>query len=413
MKNTLTIFFFLTLLSSTVFAQTWTVIPYDQISDEGLRIISLHEDTDGNVWGGNAYAGRIVRWDGTNWETFNNDVTGMDYDSPSVPAILQDAGGKMWFCSGDGVATWENGNWVNYKTSNSDIPQSFASNVIEENGTMWFTMRQSLVSFDGSTWTEATVPDADWNAIGLASMGNGSFFISLANGDPIRRFDGTNWEIFNTDNSNVSSNYQYVVEKVDDQTFWFGGPNGRANLYEDGTWTQSADMPGWTLGLGGYINEIAINGSKDDAWFANGDGLFHFKNGVGTEYNPSNSPMTSEIVQTVIIASDGKIWCTTENELLILDPGITNSTTEVNANLSLNISPNPVQKTVNLMIESKDITLNQNSLITIYNTIGQPVITQKITDLQMNINVENLARGIYILEYTDNEHKTTTQFVKQ
>jgi len=401
------------LLSSTTYAQTWTTIPYDEISADGLRIISLHEDTDGNVWGGNDYAGRIVRWNGTDWETFNSDVTGLDYDSPSVNEILQDSGGKMWFATGDGIVTWENGSWINYQPSNSGIPESFSTDVIEADNKMWFTMKQSLVSFDGTTWTEAVIPDVDWNAGGLASMGNGSFFISMLNGDPVRRFDGTNWEVFSTDNSNISSNFQYVVGRVDDQTFWFGGPNGKANLYENGTWTPSADIPGWTLGPGEYILEIAINGSKDDVWFANGDGLFHLKDGVGTEYNPSNSPMTSEIVQTVMIASDGKIWCTTENELLILDPAIVNSTTEVTSSITLNILTNPVQETINLKIENEGTTLGQNGLISIYNTIGQPVITQKVTDLQMNIEVGNLVNGLYILEYADGENKRATQFLKQ
>ena len=81
---------------------------------------------------------------------------------------------------------------------------NLTSGILEEDGILWFTMRKSLVSFDGSDWTSTAIPDADWNTSGLASMGNGSFFITLGNGDPVRRFDGTNWEVFSTKNSSQS-----------------------------------------------------------------------------------------------------------------------------------------------------------------------------------------------------------------
>ncbi|MFT4972136.1 MAG: hypothetical protein ACI9JY_001338, partial [Saprospiraceae bacterium] len=39
--------------------------------------------------------------------------------------------------------------------------------------------------------------------------------------------------------------------------------------------------------------------------------------------------------------------------------------------------------------------------------------TQKMTDLKMNIDVVNLTKGMYVLEYTDGENKTATRFLKQ
>ncbi|MFT4759928.1 MAG: hypothetical protein ACI9XO_000308 [Paraglaciecola sp.] len=45
--------------------------------------------------------------------------------------------------------------------------------------------------------------------------------------------------------------------------------------------------------------------------------------------------------------------------------------------------------------------------------IFKSVITQKMTDLKMNIDVVNLTKGMYVLEYTDGENKTATRFLKQ
>jgi len=411
MKHTLTLFLFSFLLSVSMSAQSWTLIPYEDINPDGLRIISLYQDADGNVWGGNGYSGIIIRFDGTNWETFNSSITGL-FGSAYISDIIQDSGGKMWFTSNDGVATWENGNWVNYKTDNSDIPSDVASAIIEEDGKMWFSFRRSIGSYDGTNWTNIDIPDANTNTGGIASMGNGSFFVSMLNGDPIRRYDGSNWEVFTTDNSNINSMYQYYVERVDDKTFWFGGPNGRANLYEDGSWTPSDDITGWTLGFGGYITGIAANGSKDDSWFSNGDGLFHLKDGVGTMYDFSNSPITSDEVHSVTIDNDGNIWIGTENEILILDPDGISSTDELSSNFSMQILTNPVEETLNLKIENEEGSSASAGKLTIYNTMGRPIISHSTLGQNINIDVRNLTSGKYILHFETDKITRSTPFLK-
>lgn len=414
MKNILLALCFWIFSTIALTAQEWTVIPYEDVGMEGLRIISLFEDTDGNIWGGNAYAGRIVRWNGTTWDVFNNDITGLTYESPSVGEIFQDSDGLLWFCSfGDGLATFDGTTWANYNTDNSDIPSNLVTDIIEDEGQLWFTMGKRLVSFDGTNWSNIDIPDLNWNAGGLARLEDGSFFVSILNGDPIRKFDGTNWEVFSTDNSTVSSNYQYYVEKVDGQTLWFVGPNGRANLYDNGTFIPSSEIPGWSLGLGGYILKAAINGAKDNVWFATGQGLAHLEGGNMTKFDATNSPMTYSVAQTVMIASDGKVWSTTENEILIYDPGVSTSTTNLTSAIEVNILSNPVQSNIQLTIENNGATLNKNALVTIYNSVGQAVIAQKVTDRAININVETLDSGTYILEYADPKNKTAKQFVKQ
>ncbi len=414
MKNTFLLLCFWICSASTLLAQEWTRIPYEDISSDGLNIISLYEDADGHVWGGNSYAGRIIRWDGTTWEVFNNAITGLTYESPSVGEIFQDADGLLWFCSfGDGLATFDGTTWTNYNTSNSSIPSNLVSDVIEKDGKLWFTMAKKLVSYDGSNWEATEIPDITWFAGGLAALDDGSFFVSILNGNPIRKYDGTNWEIFSLDNSNVASDYQYYVEKVDGQTFWFGGPNGRATLYDNGTFIPSGDISGWSLGLGDYILKMAINGSKDDVWFATGGGLAHLKNNNWTRFDPSNSPMTTSEVQSVLIASDGKIWSSTETEILIYDPSGTTNTKELSNTIGLNILSNPVQSNLHLTIENEESIFNENALITIYNLAGQALMAQKVGEKTIDINVEQLSAGTYILEYADPTNKASKQFVKK
>lgn len=404
--------YFLLLVFSNISAQSWSVIPYNEITDESLSIFSLFEDSEGNIWGGNGSSGRIIHWDGTDWETFNNSETGLTNNSPYVGDIYQDSSGKIWFGSGDGVATWENGNWFNYKSSNSDLPENRVNGIVEEEGKIWLATRKNLVSFDGTTWNTIEIEDAGWSSNSLASMGNGSFFVTMGDGSSIRRFDGTDWETISMANSNVNSDYQYHVEKIDNETFWFGGPSGRSNLYENGQWTPSEDITGWSLGLNESITKIAANSSKDDVWFATTDGLFHLKDGIGVEYRSDNSPMTSNDIKTVMVTNDGIMWCATANELVTFDPNGTTSISEIPTDISLDILTNPAKEILNLSINFNSANLKANGLITIFTTSGQPVAVKEVNDFQMKIEIGDLTTGNYILQYSDGINKIHTQFLK-
>jgi len=412
MKNLL-LFFFLIFSTNTAFSQEWEVIPYEDITDESLRIISLFEDNEGNVWGGNSFAGRVIRWNGNTWEAINNDVTLMDFESPSVYSIFQDSNDRVLFCSGDGIGVYENDTWSNINTSNADLTYNFAFDGIEHNGVLWFTSRASLVSLDGTTWTTYEIPDANWNALGLAAMDDGRIFVTIANGDPIRRFDNGNWEVFGTDNSSVSSNYQYYVGKVDGETFWFGGPSGNGSLYENGEFTPSSALSNWGMGTD-YFTEIAVDGAKDNVWFGSGYGLHHLDGDNWETFDAGNSPMTSSEVLSLMIAQDGKIWFTTENEILIYTPLSTSTTSENLLSSSIKLMPNPATEFLQLDINRLDGTTSQAAQIQIFDFNGKLVLTQQTAgQSSLNLDISHLPTGNYTLDYMDGKSTTTKRFIKQ
>lgn len=75
--------------------------------------------------------------------------------------------------------------------------------------------------------------------------------------------------------------------------------------------------------------------------------------------------------------------------------------------LELKIYPNPIKN--NLNIESKTAL----SLITIYNTIGKKIKSEKTNQLKLTLNLSGIANGIYILNITDTQgNKTTRKLIK-
>lgn len=409
----LVLLFSLLFIFNITFSQEWEVIPYEDITDESIRIASLFQDDEGNVWGGNAFAGRVIRWDGESWEVFNNDVTLMDFESPAINSIFQDSNGRILFCSDDGVGVYENNTWSNINTTNSGLPVNFTRDVIEENGVFWFLAGMNLVSFDGTIWTTYEVPDVDWFPSELAAMEDGRIFITTPNGDPVRRFDDGQWEIFSTDNSNINSNFQYYIGKVDGNTFWFGGPAGNGNLYENGEFTPSEEIDNWGMGTD-YFTDIHVNGSKDNVWFGSGFGLHHLNGDSWETFDSDNSPMTNEEIQSVIIDPDGKIWFSTRNEIIIYTPQTTSTISGTLPNATINISPNPVSDLLQITFSNQNNVSPLNNRINITSIGGQSVLTETtIGQASITVDVSTLPSGIYTVEYIDGKQIITERFVKK
>jgi hypothetical protein len=69
--------------------------------------------------------------------------------------------------------------------------------------------------------------------------------------------------------------------------------------------------------------------------------------------------------------------------------------------------PNPVKDILNISFD-KEI-----STVSIFNLIGQEVITKSINSNESTIDVSNLASGNYLVKVTSNEELKTTKIIKE
>jgi hypothetical protein len=94
---------------------------------------------------------------------------------------------------------------------------------------------------------------------------------------------------------------------------------------------------------------------------------------------------------------------------------ITGLYTSVNENIetgkTINIFPNPA--TSKLSINLQEFKNLQNNTLSIYNIQGQLLLQQEITQLQTELNIASLAKGIYIVKINNDKQSMHSKFVKE
>ncbi len=128
-----------------------------------------------------------------------------------------------------------------------------------------------------------------------------------------------------------------------------------------------------------------------------------------------NQPYECGYQLSITLANCGNTAQLTGNSIAIpssslCNVGISNSINELSNETKINISPNPNSGEFNLHLN----TINVNSNIEIYNTIGQLILKQPIDKLSNNINLNNVVNGIYFIQIKENNKLIgTTKFVKE
>ncbi|MCX6297420.1 MAG: T9SS type A sorting domain-containing protein [Bacteroidetes bacterium] len=72
------------------------------------------------------------------------------------------------------------------------------------------------------------------------------------------------------------------------------------------------------------------------------------------------------------------------------------------------VYPNPTSSALSLQVDK----LTENLSYTIYNSLGQILMTGKITSLVTSLDMQNLNSGMYLIEIRDDEGRGTTRFIK-
>lgn len=144
----------------------------------------------------------------------------------------------------------------------------------------------------------------------LAKDHSGYFWIGTADG--LATFDGTtNWTIYDTTNSPLPDNFIFSIALDSLGNKWLGFLDGELVNY-NGSWTvyDSTNSPLPTLQKGIYDLEIDKNGTK---WMTTwGAGLFSFDGVNWNNYNTSNSPLSSDLLQRIAVDTSGNVWVGTD-----------------------------------------------------------------------------------------------------
>jgi len=81
-------------------------------------------------------------------------------------------------------------------------------------------------------------------------------------------------------------------------------------------------------------------------------------------------------------------------------------TTEI---LEFELYPNPTGSNINIHFKRYN---SENSLVTIYNSLGEVILSSKIYSQQTLLQTESLSPGLYIIEVNQGVNSTKKSFVK-
>ncbi|MCX6233246.1 MAG: T9SS type A sorting domain-containing protein [Bacteroidetes bacterium] len=275
----------------TCFSSTGIWSTYSCTSQNGndFKIFTLFIDTNDHLWIGTRKNGLML---------FENGIfKEVKFSQPSVfPSnvinTIAFAYGKLWFgIDNYGLYCYDNQQYKNWDTINSNLLYQTILHITPDNqGNLWLLTNKStytpagyetyykLTKFDGIQFTDTETPFSTGIYRVLKVDAKGIFWFGTSAG--IYRWDGTNWENYNINNSPLSSN---VVNRIDFDS--------KGNIW------------------------IGLNGMWDDFGHLIGGGLMKFDgNKSWQEYNVFNSPLPYNTIRALKVDKNDVVWLGTVND---------------------------------------------------------------------------------------------------
>lgn len=145
-----------------------------------------------------------------------------------------------------------------------------------------------------------------------------------------------------------------------------------------------------------------------NGWTTSGTGVFSNPYSLETVYTPSNNDFNN--IDLVLTAEyTGCAYKTYQHEIAVHFSHLSVNTNDA---AHLNIHPNPTEGIINISVEN----LTSNVQITVYNNIGQVVLTQNESvenGLSTSIDIQDLTDGMYILQIRSEENIWTKKIIKK
>ncbi|QEH43576.1 two-component regulator propeller domain-containing protein [Chitinophaga sp. XS-30] len=206
---------------------------------EGLAnnmVMSIYEDTGGNIWfGGNG----LSRYDG---KSFQNFTTKDGLPNNSTRAIIEDKTGKLWIATLDGPCFYDGKAFTVLKDKDGKAFKNVWSVIEDKKGNIWFGDNNGLWRYDGSTFTKVSQK----GAYAIIEDKNGNIWTTGADEPPgIEQA----WSLSRYDHKSLYDKKPAVTEiisgppaflgllEADDGSIWFGGlgPHKGVHRYDGKT----------------------------------------------------------------------------------------------------------------------------------------------------------------------------------
>jgi ligand-binding sensor domain-containing protein len=414
----------------------------------GVWEISFAED--GVVW--LAGYGGFMSYDGSAW-TFHELSNMPPIGGVRDLAIAQS--GAAWVVgeTSASAASFNDGTWEVFNSSNSPISSLPLSIAIDQNDGKWIGTFGGLVHNDGSGWNVFNSSNTCLSSNIIRNIvidQTGKKWLGHGSSTGLTAFDGTSCVNYNSTNSPVGSVRAITIDK--NNSVWVGiGSNGGVAKF-DGTWTQynlpssfsirsmaidSANVL-WvgTEGDGifsfngndwhhfnssnteipdDFVNDITVDatGAK---WLATDSGLAHFDGTEWTIYDVSNSPLPNNKISAITADKDGNLWLACAGLVLIkgaFEPVANKEAKPALKSSPLKISPNPTCGIFKVEFQEP---LPGDFLLLVNDSQGRLFRREMLENtpgFQWHVDLSGLAAGVYLVTACSSEVSFSQKIVKQ
>jgi len=199
--------------------------------------------------------------DSLTWVNFKMSNSGLPDDYINHIAI--ENGKLKWIAtSSSGVVMFDDRTWTVYNSSNSPLPENNVRYIaIDNTGRKWICTVSGLAVFDNSTWeifdpSNSVIPVQDITC--AAAEGDNTVWIGTSGGGVVS-FDGINWTVYNTENSNISSNDITTIAVDWENNKWIGTLNDGISKFDGERWT---NYTSFKTGVSRFVNHITIDNNN-------------------------------------------------------------------------------------------------------------------------------------------------------
>lgn len=347
------------------------------------------EDNNGNIWASTQNG--LVKYDGMNWTVYDS-IPGTTYALKDLFAMVYDHINDWLYVSMPGVLIRFDGTnwntWPHLAYSNEDV--------IDSQGRIWMALYNLGVGvFDGVNFTYYDTTNSPIQSpfiYDIVQDNSGIFWI--LSGPGLTRFDGNSWMVYDTSNSPLPSNSIFGIGVDNNNLLWVHGVTAQNETFiytfDGNKWNPFDTTICQPVNAYSFIKPDAMN----RMWIGTyGAGLQMINLSNCSTYTDLNSPLPTNYLLDIYITSSQTLWMTTQLKGLIkvdLPVGLS----EISAEISTQIFPNPTDSKITIRNFS-------GGNISIHNMIGEEIYATdfKISESQdIDLNISFISPGVYLIK---------------
>lgn len=377
------------------------------------------KDNDGKLLLRASYPRNMYSYFNNNWEPLEAVQNISNY---SFFALAPD--NSYWFCSYDSLYHFDGTNTVAWNLVDNGMPTSISAFEVSPSGTVHIgTYGNGFYTFDGTNWNlyNRTNSNLTSNKVRCFAFVNGNTWVGtnkeLVQGTEyqggIEVFDGNTFSLMHTGNSGLFTPYVTHMKTYGDSV-WVGGDDG-FGLYYNGTFTNYLHNNGSGSPIT-YTREMEIDAYGTiyvTGYNLNSEGVMVKYDGTTFKiFDATNSPIADFAygLRDLVFDNDNNLWLLDVTGIYVYkEGGVTNinentptAIVPADALAGTKVYPNPASGFITIE------TPQAGGTITLFNLMGEKVLEQSFEGEVKTISTSSLNAGTYIYQLKTSIGKKTS-----